>query len=251
MAVFGDAGQELNPESHALLTTIADQAAEVVEKDSLRKLAAQAAVLEERQRLARDLHDSLTQSLYAISNFATAARDQMRADRTARALEQLEKLEGLSRQALREMRLLIFELRPFALGEGGLIRALQERLDIVEKHAGVKTQLRVDLDRDLPAEWEGDLYGIATEALNNALQHAEAGEVQVRLTGCGSALRLEVADDGIGFPPEPVRAGLGLTTMRERAQSLGGRLEVESHPNGGSIIRVLLDSARPAEIQSP
>jgi PAS domain S-box-containing protein len=238
LAISGKTGQNLNTESLALLTTMADQIAEAVGRDRLRLMASQALILEERHRLARELHDSLTQSMYAIANYSTAAKDQLKASHPVRALEHLEKTEQVAHQGLREMRLLVFELRPSSLEEGGLANALHERLDVVEKHAGMRTKLTAKLARNLPPEMERELYGIAMEALNNTLKHAEASEVKVRISGGLRGVTLEVADNGKGIRKQHSPVGVGLTTMRERSKVIGGKFELESEKGKGTIIRV-------------
>jgi len=152
----------------------------------------------------------------------------------------LGRLGEVARQALKEMRLLIYELRPPVLEQEGLVGALQQRLDAVEGRAGVEARLLVEGDVELAAPVEEALYRIALEALNNTLKHAAATTVTVRISFDRDGVELEVVDDGRGFDPEAARdgGGMGLVTMRERAGQLGGRLTVLSAPGEGTRVTV-------------
>jgi signal transduction histidine kinase len=164
----------------------------------------------------------------------------------------LGRLQDISQQALKEMRLMVYELRPLALRQVGLVGALQQRLDAVERRAGVDARLVVaggdagrepgeGLQVELPAEVEEALYRIAQEALNNALKHAQPSTVTVTLC-LEDRVELEVADDGAGFDVSDSEgsAGIGLHSMRERAENLGGTLAVHSAPGQGTSIRVTI-----------
>jgi len=162
------------------------------------------------------------------------------------AAQQMERLAQVGQQALKEMRLMIHELRPPGLEEEGLAGALQKRLDAVEGRAGVEARLLVQGEGRLPLQAEEELYRIALEALNNALKHARATTVTVQLRMADgtemATAALEVADDGCGFEPDSVKpGGMGLTTMRERAEKLGGRLEIRSGGGTGTTVWVTLD----------
>jgi signal transduction histidine kinase/DNA-binding response OmpR family regulator len=225
-------------EELSLLTSVADQLGIVVESARLRKRAEQAAVLEERGRLARDLHDSVTQLLYSVNLFSKSGRNALDAMELDKLENCLNRLGESAQQALKEMRLLVHELRPLALEREGLLGALQRRLDAVEGRVGVAAQLLVDETVALPRLMEKELYHIATEALNNALKHAQVTSVSVRLNADRGQVRLEVVDDGVGFDPRAVegQGGLGIIGMRERAESLGGELDVISAPGKGTTV---------------
>ncbi|MBL8056610.1 MAG: PAS domain-containing protein, partial [Anaerolineales bacterium] len=199
LGVVGRSEAHLSAESMSLLSTIADQLGTLLEAERLRRQAERAAVAEERQRLARDLHDSVTQSMYSALLFVAAAQEQLDQAAPERARLFLGRIDAILGQALREMRLLIYELRPAALEALGLARALQHRLDAVEGHANVKAQLQVDGDCRLPPAEEETLYAVAQEALNNALKHAGARAVRVSLRGAPERVTLMVEDDGRGF----------------------------------------------------
>jgi signal transduction histidine kinase len=194
-----DAGKFAMQTSHALEQQFEEQTRAI---EAQRLTAAQAtAILEERQRLARDLHDSVTQALYGITLHAEVARRLLASGDTATAAGYLSALQETAQEALAEMRLLIFDLRPPILGQVGLAAALQVRLDAVEGRANLQTQLIVDGVGDLPALVEQALYGIVREALNNGLKHAHAQHITVHLWQTQASIALEVADDGVGFDP--------------------------------------------------
>jgi signal transduction histidine kinase len=198
------------------------------------------AVVEERNRLARDLHDSVTQALYGLTLSTEAAARQIAAGEIDAAAAQLREIQVTAKQALQEMRLLIYELRPPVLEEQGLAAALQERLQSVEGRVGVVTSLAVEGDGRLPPAVEMELDRITQEALNNALKHAHAHQIAVQLRQDERTVALEIADDGIGFDLGTTwsRGGLGLRGMAERAARLGGQLAIDSRPGKGTRVRV-------------
>jgi len=222
----------------ALALAIARQAAVAIENARLHERARQAAVLEERERLARELHDSVTQSLYAASLHAEAAGRALADGETEPAATNLVDIRETVQEALAEMRLLLFELRPPPLEEHGLVGALQTRLRAVEARSGLAAELEGDETLRLRPETERELYRVAQEALNNVLKHAHASRVTVRLDAVDGRASLEVADDGVGFEPA-LRGvgGYGLSGMRERVERLGGTLAVESAPGAGTRVR--------------
>jgi signal transduction histidine kinase len=211
----------------------------VAENARLHDVARKAAVLEERQRLARELHDSVTQALYGVSLHAEAASRALTAGDTAPVATNLKDIGETVQEALGEMRLLLFELRPPLLEEHGLFGALQSRLGAVESRAGLTTQLDGEGAERLAPETEQELYRMAQEALNNVLKHAHAQHVAVRLDVSATRAVLHVSDDGVGFEPSLRNGGgFGLPGMRERAERLGGTLQVESAPGRGTRVRV-------------
>jgi signal transduction histidine kinase len=223
-----------------VIRLFADQAALAIEHAQLHERQEHMAVLEERQRLARELHDSVTQSLYGATMYTEAAARLLKAGDIARAAETLGEARETALEALREMRLLIFELRPSSLEEEGLIAALQARISAVETRVGVRTEFEADEIGRLPARVEVGLYRIAQEALNNALQHSMAGRITVRMRSEADCVILEVSDDGRGFDraSRTGRGGLGLQGMKERAEEMGGVLCVRSRPGEGTAVKV-------------
>ena len=205
------------------------------------------AVLQERNRLARDLHDSVTQSLHSLTLMAEAGQRLAGAGEIERARGYLIRLGEISQQALKEMRLLVYELRPLALRGVGLGGALQQRLDAVERRSGIEVHLSIDKDLEIPRNIEEELFRIATEALNNALKHASPTTVSVALRlderkeiPC---IEISITDDGIGFDPysRDDRGGLGLISMQERIEKLGGNLTIHSEPGEGTQVKACVN----------
>jgi PAS domain S-box-containing protein len=232
--------RDFSEEDLHLAMIVADQVALAVESARLREQVGQAAALEERGRLARELHDSVTQSLYSVIMYTEAASRLLTAAQEATAAEYLRDARDTAQEALREMRLMIYQLRPPLLEKGGLAVALQVRLDAVERRGGIHAELIVEGQDRLPPAIQTELHQIAQEALNNALKHADSHEVQVRLHFGEAATRLQVQDDGVGFEPAAARAGggLGIPGMEERVHKIGGRLSIESAPGQGTRISV-------------
>jgi signal transduction histidine kinase/HAMP domain-containing protein len=230
----------IEPEGLSLLAAIGHQIGVAVENARLYEQAQQLAVVQERNRLARDLHDSVMQALYGVTLYAEAAARQLKVGQAQMTADHLREIRDTAQEALREMRLLIFELRPLALQREGLAAALQTRLEAVEGRVGMQTEIHVEGDGQLDPEVEQELYRVAVEALNNVLKHAYARSVTVRIQHDDRALVLEVADDGIGFElvAAQEKGGLGLRGMRERVARLGGDLIVHSVPGEGTTVRV-------------
>jgi len=225
-----------------LVGLFAHQAAIAVESARLRKELEKVAVLEERQRLARDLHDSVTQSLYAVSLYSEAAARLLDSGDPTQASAHLRDAKATSVAALREMRLLLFELQPSVLEKEGFAAALQSRLTAVEERVGVKTDFVVEGTLRPSPITEGQLHRIAQEALNNALKHACAGKVTVRLRQTAAEVSLTISDDGVGFDLDKARprGGYGLRGMEERATRIGAELTILSKPGEGTTVRVLV-----------
>jgi PAS domain S-box-containing protein len=207
------------------------------------------AVAAERSRLARELHDSVTQALYSVTLYAEATRLALSAGKQEVATENLRELHNMAREAMLDMRMLIFELHPPVLEEEGLVAALQARLVAVENRARLQTEIRVEDERRLPLAVEGQLFRIALEALNNVIKHANAQQVSVALEFDGRGVCLEIVDDGVGFDPATAKesGGMGLPGIEERVERIRGSFAVESAPGDGTTLRVRV---RDAEIGS-
>lgn len=240
LSLIRDHDRAFTAEEEALLAAVGHQLGVAVENARLIAEVQGKAALEERQRLARGLHDSVTQLLYSLTLMAEAGHRLAEAGKLEQAKDHLHRLAKTSEQALKETRLLVYELRPSTLEQAGLIGALQQRLDAVEKRAGVEVRLQVDGAIVLAPTVEEGLYHIAQEALNNALKHSAASEVTVRVLGGDRWTELEVADDGRGFDPGRIGdlGGLGLVSMRQRAEGLGAILSIVSAPGAGTTVRV-------------
>jgi signal transduction histidine kinase len=209
--------------------------------------AEELAVLQERNRLARELHDSVTQSLHSLTLLAEAGQRLAGSGDIERTRGYLIRLGEISQQALREMRLLVYELRPLALRGVGLVGALQQRLDAVERRAGVEVQLSIEEGLELPRSIEEELFRFAVEALNNALKHSNPSTVTVALRKEEKRempwFELSIVDDGIGFDPDTKDdvGGLGLVGMKERIEKLGGELTILSTPGEGTQVKACID----------
>ena len=204
--------------------------------------AAARAAQDERQRLARNLHDAVTQSLYSSSLMAEAARRHAVNNQLEASVDYITRLGSLSQQALRQLRLLVYQLRPATLEQEGLVNALRYRLEAVEQRAGVRVRLIEDGDEAIPPPMQSELFWIAQEALDNALKHANATATTITVKQTPDEVWLEIADNGCGFvldgPPHDGAAGL--QRLRERVDRLGGILEVQSQPGSGSLVRARL-----------
>lgn len=231
---------EITQEDMRIIDLFADQAAIIIEHVRLQNQAEQLLVLEERQRLARELHDSVTQALYSVTLYADAARMAFSAQKWEALERNLQEVRNMAREAMYDMRLLVFELRPFMLETEGLASALRSRLAAVEGRSGLKTEVLVEEERRLPIMIEEELYRIAQEGLNNVVKHAEATQVQIQLKYDENAVSLEMIDDGKGFEPQAVSqsGGFGLQGIKERVQQLGGTMKIESTPLKGTRLRV-------------
>ena len=236
-------GQSLREDDQAFLVALADQAAVAAQNASLFSATTQNATLLERQRLARELHDSVSQALFSMTLHARAAQRHLETagiGPAAPAAREVEKLRELTSGALAEMRALIFELRPGALAEEGLVSALGKQAAALAARTGTPVSVQAPRERlDLAPDAEEHLYRLVLEALNNALKHADATAIDVELRVEGDRLLIGVRDDGRGFDPGEEHPGhLGLHTMRERAAAAGGELEVASAPGEGTAVLV-------------
>lgn len=204
-------------------------------------LIQQSAVLEERSRLARELHDSATQALVSLTMLAEGCRALAAAGELAQADQQFARIGAIAADALLELRVLIHQLRPPVLASKGLIGALQHRMETVEERFGVAALLTSAAELALPTDVEEHLYRIILEALNNTLKHARARAVAVEIRReAGGALAVTVRDDGCGFDAAAVRPGCGLRTMRERAERISGVLSISSSPGAGATLTVVV-----------
>lgn len=230
-------------EEIALLDAIADHTGVVLENIRLRHKTEETAVIQERQRLARELHDSVTQSVYGMTLLSDAGQRLAMLGKHEQTIEYLSRLDEVARQTLKEVRLLVYELRPLALTQAGLLEALRQRLEVVERRANVDARIVAQEPLVLPADVEETLYRIAQEALNNVLKHSGASSTTVYVHAQDGHVELEIVDNGKGFAPETMgdETGMGLVIMRERAEQLGGVLQVISAPGEGTRVSVRVE----------
>jgi signal transduction histidine kinase len=234
---FGDAEQRL-------LTALAERAAVAIGNAELHKQAQRAASLEERQRLARELHDSVSQALYGIALGARTARTLIDRDPKG-AVEPVEYILSLAETGLAEMRALIFELRPESLETDGLNGAIRKHAEAIRARHGIEVDFQSGEEPDLPLPVKEAAYRIAQESLTNVVKHSGATQVRVTLASTGSNLQVEVADNGTGFDPGGDFPGhLGLQSMRERAEKSGGRLEISSREGEGTRVTATFGRGR-------
>jgi PAS domain S-box-containing protein len=227
-----------------LAETVASEIATAIENVRLYQQAQTIAVEQERHRLARELHDSVIQTLYSTVLLASGWRmmaEQGRFDPASTAAH-FQQVAEQSEQALKEMRLLLFQLRPPVLEQVGLVSALQQRLDAVERRVSIETSLLTLGEWTmLPPRLEEELYNIAQEALNNALRHAHAKSILVRLDHNYELVELSVEDDGIGFDINASSGGMGLRNMQERAKEIGAKFSLNTAPHKGTKIQIRLE----------
>lgn len=199
--------------------------------------AQELAALQERQRLARELHDSVSQALYGISLGAHTAREALESNESDQTLASLEYVITLAEAGLAEMRALIFELRPESLETEGLVVALTKQVAALRARYKLNVEADLGEEPDLSLERKHALYRIAQEALHNIVKHARATTVILQLARQEDEVTLEVRDNGRGFNPAgPFPGHLGLHSMQERIAKVGGTITIESIPEQGTCI---------------
>jgi signal transduction histidine kinase len=200
--------------------------------------AKETATVEERARLARELHDAVTQTIFSMNLTAEAAKIAHKS-RPSRVPEMLERLQELARDALGEMRSMVEELRQQGAAEKGLVAALEKHIALRGRRDGLRASLAVEGGERGSPEMKDALFRTAQEALNNVLRHSGTKEASILVRFEAEESSLSVKDEGIGFDAAGARGGksFGLLTMRERVEALGGRLIIESAPGKGTLIR--------------
>jgi PAS domain S-box-containing protein len=223
-------------EDAELAMSVADQTALAIENARLSTQIEQTAVAAERNRIARDLHDAVTQTLFSASMIADVLpriwqRNQAEGER------RLSELRELTRGALAEMRTLLLELRPNKLIEVGMSDLLRQLAEGIAGRARVAVSVHIEGESEMPADVKVALYRIAQEALNNVAKHAQASQAAVHLHSTPTMIELTVTDDGRGFVFDHIRPEhLGLGIMRERADAIGATLAVHSQPDQGATV---------------
>jgi signal transduction histidine kinase len=231
---FGDEDREL-------IEVLAAHAAIAINNARLYERSRELSILSERNRVALELHDAVSQKLFSLNLAAEAAATLL--DRSpAQAREQVDRVRDLARESLAELRSLILGLRPADLERDGLAGALRQEAMMLEQIHGIEVRLDLGGGQDIGDRGrEAEVLRIAEEALHNAVRHSAAQSVSVRLRGEDGAVTVEVVDDGRGFDPADPQLRsqhMGLTSMEERARDLGGRLQLVSRPGAGTTVRV-------------
>lgn len=229
-------------EDKNIMELFASQATMALRNATLVAQSDKLAVARERQRLGRDLHDSVTQALYAVTLYASATKRSIHHGQVSAASEQLEALEIMAQQAMRDMRTLIFDLHPPELEDAGLVEAIRSRINSVEIRAGLITDITVDgLERRLPLTIEEEMFRIAIEALSNATRYSQARRVSVKVSYEAKQVSMTVTDDGKGFDITQLKkGGMGLRNIRERAVKLNAVLTINSEPHEGTTVCVVV-----------
>jgi PAS domain S-box-containing protein len=233
-----------------LTRALAHQATLAIQLTRLSAQSRQSAVMAERNRMARDIHDTLAQGFTGVIVQLEAAGEAMSQSRTARVSDHLNQAGELARESLREARRSVQALRPQALEGKQLSEALKDLAKKMTAGTTVKAEFTLQgKRRKLPPEWETNLLRIGQEVLTNVLRHARANEFKVLLVFDSSEIRLELRDNGCGFDPQRKHEGFGLQGMRERAEGMGGRLTIQSAPVQGTAISIVLPVANAAELK--
>jgi signal transduction histidine kinase len=210
------------------------------EYSRLNRLIADTAKMQERRRLAQDLHDSVTQSLQGLIFSAETAQVQQKSspEKLRKTLDMI--LTG-SRQALKEMRMLLYELRLSSISETNIVSLIRNRVAAVEKRAGVRVDFSADASFFLPKKVEAEMYPFMMEALNNSLKHAHAGHVTVSFEMAEDGAWIRIKDDGVGFDQQEEHpGGMGLKNMQERCDRVGASLRLLTQPGEGTSLAVFL-----------
>jgi signal transduction histidine kinase len=237
-----EGADEFSEADQRLIEMLAAHAALAIVNARLLERSRELSIVEERNRLARELHDAVSQKLFGLVLGAESAATLLERD-TGAAAEQVERIGELAQDALEELRGLIFELRPASLEEEGLAATLRKQVDMLERVHGRAIELRITGAAKAEPEAAGEVLRIAQQALDNALRHADAERIELRLQARDGRLTVTVADDGVGFDPDApgLRSRrLGLTSMEERARALGGTLAVVSRPGEGTTVTLEL-----------
>jgi signal transduction histidine kinase len=235
---------DFSDEDEELIRLLAAHAAIAIVNARLYERSRELSIVAERNRLALDLHDAVSQKLFGLVFNAEAAATLLERDPPA-AREQVKKLQTQAQEALDELRSLVFELRPPNLEQDGLGGALRKHVEVLRRLHQHEIQLEIEGESRAEQARDGEVFRIAQEALQNALRHADAPHVAVRLRVDNDRLLLEVEDDGVGFIPDAAELRsrrLGLTSLEERAERVGGRLTIRSARGSGTTVRLEIDA---------
>jgi signal transduction histidine kinase len=229
--------QPFSPFQSTILSALGELLGIIVENHRLRIEAEELATVEERQRLAREIHDAISQSVYSLSLFARSANDAHDAGDDGKLLSSLQDLETTALQAMREMRLMLYQLRETGIEED-IPSALEVRFNQVERRLGIHAKCQAITEVSLPKNIKHEVWRIIIEALNNIIKHANATKVLVKLNIDGDRLEVTIQDDGVGFDTQIDSHGMGLKNIQTRADRLRGNLSVKSTPGHGAQVKL-------------
>jgi signal transduction histidine kinase len=232
-------GPEFTQEDEANIGLLASHAAAAIDAAAIFEDSRTLALAEERERMARELHDALNQSLFSLSLTARAASRHLGTD-PERAAEELNEIALLAKEAMAELRAVVEGLRTPDVDRDGLLPAIRSQAALLSRVHHLDVDVEANEEPTLDGRVEHEVFRIVQEALTNAVRHAQPARVTVSLVS-GDSLQLTVRDDGLGFDPDEQNyrgRRLGLTSMRERAASIGGTLTISSSPGNGATVRL-------------
>ncbi|HEX9864640.1 MAG TPA: GAF domain-containing sensor histidine kinase [Acidimicrobiia bacterium] len=232
-------GPEFTQEDEANIGLLASHAAAAIDAAAIFEDSRTLALAEERERMARELHDALNQSLFSLSLTARAASRHLGTD-PERAAEELNEIALLAKEAMAELRAVVEGLRTPDVDRDGLLAAIRSQAALLSRVHHLDVDVEANEEPTLDGRVEHEVFRIVQEALTNAVRHAQPARVTVSLVS-GDSLQLTVRDDGLGFDPDEQNyrgRRLGLTSMRERAASIGGTLTISSSPGNGATVRL-------------
>src|SRR6266550_6568208 len=233
-----------------LTRALAHQATLAMQLTRLSAQSRQSAVMAERNRMARDIQDTLAQGFTGVIVQLEAVEEAMSRNQAVKASGHLDRAGELARESLREARRSVQALRPQALEEKQLSEALKDLIEKMTRGTTVHSKFALQgKRRKLPPEWETNLLRIGQEVLTNVIRHAQASEFKVLLVFDSGEIRLELRDNGCGFDPQRKHEGFGLQGMRERAEGMGGQLTIQSAAGKGTAISIVLPVANAAELE--
>ena len=238
LGVYREEERPFSFKNISLLITIAEQLGIIIQNHRLQEQSQRMTRALERQRLARELHDSVAQRIYSLHLFARAGQDAVADGNLEDARLRLQQVEENALYTLREMRLLLYQLRPLALEDQTLVTAFEERFAHVERRLGIEAVIQANIAPELTEAVEEELYYIITEALNNGLKHAGATRVHLLFDSKKDRLLVTIRDNGQGFDQAQQSPGLGLKNMRVRTAKIKGQLDIESTIGQGTTIRI-------------
>lgn len=231
-------------DGHGVITQYMAVKEDITEQIQAQEALLKLAAVDERQRLARNLHDSVNQSIHGMVLFSETLVSTLEKNNMERARQIADRILESARQALKETRLMLYQIQPSSVDkEVDLINDLETRLLTVERHAGVRAQIIQEGSLEhCPQAWHENLFWITIEALNNAMKHAQARSIKISIRSFPRRLDLEIVDDGVGFDAaKPRSGGLGLQNMHERAHLLGGELTILSMIDRGTRVSFGVD----------